>query len=342
VGSDLSGLQLAGAVFSIGLIATLGYAVGSRLPAGLAIAVCLPVAWSLYVISSAAWLLPDNAGWWGVLGVLLIAFYSPLTRRWCALAGLILLGIVLVRQIHVWSAAILFVAAWSTPDPGHEHEPERRKRLAMTLLAIAPALLVLAAFAMLWHGFAAPTPRRLNGGVNPAAPAMILAVAGAVGLFYALLLVPQKRIIRRHRPIIFAATIASVVISTSPPTNYDIAAGRWSGLWNIAAHCPTIGNRSTLVIALAALGGAILCAWAIALPNRARAVFIAAWLGFTLANTATHEAFQRYYEPFALIMFSVAAGALPKSSEARTSRLAWVGPVLLAIFFLGLTAMSLR
>ena len=32
---------------------------------------CLPLAASLYVISSAVWLLPDNAGWWGVLGLML-------------------------------------------------------------------------------------------------------------------------------------------------------------------------------------------------------------------------------------------------------------------------------
>ena len=36
------------------------------------IALCLPVVASLYVFGSGAWLLPDNAAWWGVLEVMLL------------------------------------------------------------------------------------------------------------------------------------------------------------------------------------------------------------------------------------------------------------------------------
>ena len=74
-------------------------------------AVCLPLVCSLYVLSSGAWLLPDNAGWWGVAGLLVLGFRQRVDGWSVAGSGLVLLALVLVRQIHLWVAVVPVVGS---------------------------------------------------------------------------------------------------------------------------------------------------------------------------------------------------------------------------------------
>src|SRR5687767_8086918 len=66
-------LRLVGLAFTLGLVLTFAAALARHVRPVTAFALGLPVVCSLYVFSSAAWLLPDNAGWWGLLAVLLVA-----------------------------------------------------------------------------------------------------------------------------------------------------------------------------------------------------------------------------------------------------------------------------
>src|SRR5205807_925172 len=75
----------------------------------------LPFAASVYVVSSAVWLLPDNAGWWGVLALMLISWRPRVDWRTWLLGGLVLLALVFVRQVHAWAAGLLIITAWLGP-----------------------------------------------------------------------------------------------------------------------------------------------------------------------------------------------------------------------------------
>ena len=73
-GVGVRGLRLAGSLFTAGWLATQAAAAARRAGAGTAVALCLPLVCSPYVFDSGAWVLPDNAGWWAVLCVMLVAF----------------------------------------------------------------------------------------------------------------------------------------------------------------------------------------------------------------------------------------------------------------------------
>jgi hypothetical protein len=182
---DVIDLRLVAAFFTVGLLAWLGRVVGGRCPPEMALAACLPVLASLYVLSSASALLPDNAAWLGVAVVLGLALHGTPGVLTLAAAGVALALLVLTRQIHLWAAAPLWVSAWlawgSLPAPSQSlglgpansrsitptlrrlelwpPEGEARSaavRLGVALLATLPALLVLAYFVRLWGGLTPP------------------------------------------------------------------------------------------------------------------------------------------------------------------------------------------
>jgi hypothetical protein len=343
-------LRIVASLFTVGLLATFGWSVGKRVGPWTAAAVGLPLVCSAYVFSSGVWLLPDNAGWWGVLGMLLVAMRPRVDWRTYAGGGAVLLALVLVRQLHLWTAALLVVAAWLGPganaardvrvlDAAAGAEPPSRKlkRAMLAALCTVPAVLALGWFFRLWHGATPPGPRSLNAGINPAAPPMVLAVIGVVGTFYAGFLAPRAGALRRAWPALLAGFVIAGLTAAVPQTSYNPYAGRWSGLWNLAEKLPVYADRSPLVIALAAWGGLVVAAWAVALPHRTAWIFLTACLAFTAAHTATHEAYQRYYEPFAIMLFGLAAVRVRSdwvaeggATQAPTPGWAALGPLLLA------------
>jgi len=88
VGDARPVLQMLGSVFTVGLLATLGMTLGIRAGPRRATAIALPVVASLYVWPAGVWLLPDNAGWWGVLGVMLISLHLASSRDACGMQRL--------------------------------------------------------------------------------------------------------------------------------------------------------------------------------------------------------------------------------------------------------------
>jgi hypothetical protein len=53
-------------------------------------------------------------------------------------------------------------------------------------------------------------------------------------------------------------------------------------------------------------------------------------------------AWHKYYEPFCLMMFALAASRLPTRREASPPRWAYAGPVLLAAVLAGVTLVNLK
>jgi len=206
------------------------------------------------------------------------------------------------------------------------------------LVMFAPAVCAVARFMFIWGGMTPPSQRANVGGLNAAGPADGAWRGGKASAIFFLPIfaiackgVPLVRIRRNRRDR--RARHRSIAVST-----YDVASGRYSGMWNAVKSLPCVWNRSPLIIGLSMLGGAVLMVWLAALPRRERWGFgRPAVVAFGAAQAATHGAYQRYYEPLVLI---AAAISLPGFAD-NTARWAWAGPVLLSAILAAITVISL-
>lgn len=361
-------LQLIASAFTLGLVALLGGWLARRAGEFEGLLLALPVALSLYVWPAGVWLLPDNAAWLGVLAVVLLALRPRTDWKLYVLGGLVLGALVFTRQIHVWSAGVLWLAAWlggeraDGPDNPGLGEPSaaellrpRADRLGRAALAVAaslPALAIVLAFLLLWKGLTPPTFQDVESGRvgyhggNPATAAFILALVGLVSLFYGGYLAPVLGELARRPWWLAAAVAVGLLASLLPETTFSKEAGRWTGLWNVAARFPVLAGRtSPLIVALAVLGAVAMLAWGRALRWRDRWVLLGAVVAFAAAQSSSQELWQRYVEPLVLILVALAAALAVRARRAgapgETIATAWrwrlAGPVVLAVLFALLT-----
>jgi hypothetical protein len=301
------------------------------------------------VIDSGGWLLPDNIAWWGVAAVLIVALSPWRDSRTPLLGGLFLLAAVLTRQPNLWSAAPLWASAWFASERSAANP--RVKRATWMAMATLPAIAATALFIWLWGGPTTPSTRDVLHGGNPAAPAAVLCLIGAMTPFFAAYLIPALRSARRSPGlVVLGGAVVGLVVGIFPHTSYDMASGRFSGFWNVVRHLPVVADRSPVVILLSTVGGAALAAWTAALPRRTGAVFLVAWLAFIAAQTANAMAYQRYYEPMVLIALPLAVAHLPRrhgggdgdrgDAPVRHAFFACAGPLLLAAMLAAVTAFT--
>ncbi len=365
-------IQILASLFTIALVALLGWAIATRAPPLVALALTLPMATSLYVWPTAIWLLPDGAGWLGVVAILFLALDARQGPRTTILASVVLLLLVFVRQSHLWAAAILWTTAWLSSSsnenpPGAPAQARWRAELAsifsdlpqrlratIPMLGVTlPAFVLVGVFAALWGGL---TPPRFAGadavqpdhtGLNLATPAYVLAVFGAlapfhVGFFWR----SAHDLVRRRSPALAVAILIALAVSLIPATTFDMEAGRWSGfLWAVAQRAPEIaGHSSTAIVLLATLGTLAALAILHAQSVRSRWILLAAIIAFTAAQSTNSQAWQRYVEPFVLIWLVLACVRIePDNAEPRrafAATLRWLLPILLALGFAALTAAS--
>lgn len=302
----------------------------------------MPLAVSLYVLASAVWLLPENAAWVMVLACLGLALRISrgASAGALALAGIALVGLVLARQIHLWAAAPIWVAAWIGGAPGGAPAREgwlgcatgsvgsRARWAAAAVLATAPAFVVVGWFARMWGGLTPPTFAVQFQSLNAAGPAFILALIGLFSMFFAPLLAgPAARMWRERPAVLVLAIAAGVVAALIPETTYSPPDGRWTGLWNIsraleARGLVVMGRTSPLIVALAGLGGGCLAVWVRAAGPREGAVLLTALAGFAAAQLPA-SAWQRYLEPMLLmVLILLASGVGPGETGAEPGRIA--------------------
>lgn len=351
VGTDETAMRLLGATFGVALVGlAAGYFRSRGCSALESVLLALPLAVSLYTFSSAAWVLPDDAAWLAILAILIVAFEAP--RRAWLLGGVALLFLVLARQIQVWAIAPLVASAWiggEARERGSLRQallarpwPRLRRSLPMVAAAL-PAVGALAAFFLLWGG-AVPPAGEGNAGGNAAMPVVVLALAGGFGtLFSGYLWGPFKRLDAKGRTlgVMATAAIVAALLSLLPPTSYNVDDGRSTGVWEVADRLPTLGDHSVLMIGLAGLGAAVIAAWTLALGRRDALIWLTAWVAFTVANSASEAAWQRYLEPFVLIMFALAASRLPRDRSRLPAAPALAGLVLTSVLLAGVTAVKL-
>jgi hypothetical protein len=334
VTDSAAGLQLAGLVFSLALIVLLAWGVARRVSMTplRTLSVCFPLVCSLYVLSAGVWLLPDNAAWLGVLGILLIAL-RPRVDAWTYVGGgAVLLALVFVRQVHLWAAAPLWMAAWLgaggvTSIKGMFADPTpvaSVRRAVVCGVCTLPAFVLVALFVRHWGGELCP-PSFVNWTrppgrpvrMTPGATAFILALIGVASSFFVAYWWPGfVRLVRGRWWILAAAAAGGLVAGLAVPTSLSRPDGRYSGIWQGAAWFPTMADRSLLIAGLSSLGAALLACWCAAISTRDRIVVLTALAGFGAAQTVNPWLWQRYIEPLVLILMALLASRASRPREA--------------------------
>lgn len=373
------GMQVACTLIAFALLWWLGSVARVSMRPWHAAALVLPVGASMYVFASGAWVLPDNLAWLGVLAMVLLSLSPRMGVRELALGGIVLVALVSTRQVHAWTGGLLFAAAWLSAGDGPLRATPRSgacmptglagdvrtvllddmgRRCVMGALALAaclPAALVLVHFYGLWGGLVPPTFQHQYHTANPAGPAFVLAVFGFVACFCAGWVAPRVAEAWRRRPaLLMAFVLAGLALALAPVTtagsNADYFAGRRSGLWDIAARLPMVAGRcSVLIVGLATMGALTLGAFASLWKARPAIILACAFLGYGLAMAAGGELWQRYAEPFALVMMVVTLGLdAPNRATARTcepgrlERFAPLGACVLTLLFVAMNVRDVR
>lgn len=352
-------LQLAGAFFTVGLLALFTRWLTPRAGPWPAAAMGLGLGSSIYVFSAGTFLLPDNAAWLGVLGVLLIALRPRVDTTTLIGGGAVLLALVLTRQSHLWAAGVLWASGWLgtqfLPRQGvvgevgslFEGLGARLKRLLLVGMATMPAVLAVAWFANVWGGLTVPIYHDYMHGVNPATPTIVLAQIAVIGVFHVgFWWRPGWALLRSKPGLVVLVLLGGLLVAVAPETTYDIEAGRYSGLWNISAKTPDLAGRSNvLLLVLAPAGAGVLAAWLSGMNARNRWVLLGALVGFTAAVSMVHNAWQRYHEPM-LLMSAGLMSAMVANSDDRPRRLLvfarWTGPAVLALLLAAVTVQKFR
>lgn len=343
-------LQLASALLTALLVATLASACAWRMrramtPLGV-LAVCLPFICSIYTLSSGVWLLPDNAAWFALLGVLLLALRRSQHFGVFVAAGLLMVVLVLTRQIHIWAAGVIWIGAWLGAGAARSDSPlfsrhdiggrtlPRFTRAILAFLLTLPAFAVLFYFYKLWGGLTPPSFKPMHGArIQWAAPALDLSLLAIAGCFYFEFWRAAFGKLTREQPILLVAAAAGgFLFGVLPNTTHDPASGRVTGIFHAVKALPDIaGHTSILFPPLAVLGAVVLFSFLRAMNPRARWVMLGALIGFSVANSVNPQLWQRYHEPFILLWVILASSlAVWGGSAAKPGRLAVIGPLVLA------------
>ena len=316
-------MRLVSMVVGCAFVATVAAWIARRTGAGLAYVFTLPLIASIYVVGSAAWLLPDNLAWLLVVSILFLALGDPLRARRLALASVLLALLVCVRQIHIWAAATVWVGGWilvGAGSPRPRGTVDRALRTAPWILATVPAFALLGWFVGHWGGLTPPRFQNELQVVNPATPAFILLQLAVISLaFLPWLGGAVRRAWMQHRGIVLACAFAGLLAAAVPVTTADLHAGRFSGWWGLIERAPVLFGRSSVaMLVLSPVGAAMLGAALLGLAPRARLVLGVSILAFTAALTANYYCFQRYHEPFLLVLVPVLC-VLQRDQPARLS-----------------------
>ncbi|MFK7759600.1 MAG: hypothetical protein AB8C13_06610 [Phycisphaerales bacterium] len=350
LGASRTLVQLYASLWTVLLLATLAWRFGKSFGKQ-GLLVMLPLFASIYILFPAIWLLPDNAAWLGVLLMLILAIEKPPTLRVILASGLLLTILVFIRQIHIWAAALIWTSAWvgtqsqlpnNTTLPSLFSDPASRlKRLTPALIAALPAALILFWLYTLWGGLVPPNFQNNHQGANPATPAFILTQIAILSAFYAPILLPQLlTVIRTHISWIITIAVLGLIIGILPHTSMSTQDGRFSGWWSIAHKLPTIANRSPFII-LGALAGAIACLLWVSMLNRRDAwIFSIGLIAFIAAQSANFASWQRYHEPFLLILGSLIFTRVPAIYNAPKKAI--IGSVALALLMGAITVSALK
>jgi hypothetical protein len=361
-------LQFFGVLITIGFLITMFLGLDKRVNTRLAFFLTIPLIYSIYIFQAGVWIMNDNPAIWCVLGMLLIGL-RPRVDKWTyILGGLILFILVNIRQIHIWTASILWVLAFIGPVKELSlknirngvivHQKILRKRLLFSFIATLPAFLSLFYYIRIWGGFTPPKFKSFYS-ISTINPSFFFTLFSIYGIFFIPYFFNELCFIVRtkYKSILLVLSLG-FIISVLPHSNYSTAAHRYGGLWNFVPHFPVIHERSPIFIIGGSLGIVFFYIISESLKIRKllreRLILSFCLFAFLAAHLVTYP-FQRYYEPFLLILLSFIAAYLYKHShtsliyrerknlkqEYWVKKGKYIGPIILALFLGVLTFVTL-
>lgn len=343
-GADsLESLRFASLLIGCGFVALVAAWCGRRASPGAAIALTLPLVASIYVLGAAAWTVPDNLAWMLVVSILWLALMDRRGPARLALACVLLVVLVCVRQIHVWTAAIIWITAFADARIEGKRLGSAVAHAVLWAVATIPAFVVLWLFMRHWGGLTPPRFQKEVQGVNLATPAFILLQIALLAVGFLPWTWPAvTRAWRGSRATILIVAVAALAAAAVPQTTPSFEAGRFSGWWAIVAWMPTIGSHASVLMLVAAPAGAIvLASLLLGLRARERAILGVAFVAFSAALTANFYCWQRYHEPF-LLCFLPACFLLQECKAELRGNKSLLPPIALVLVLGAVSAAGFR
>jgi hypothetical protein len=328
-----TGILIANALFGFGLIAALYVTIAPFAGSWPASAMVLPLMLSPYTLGGSIWMTTDNLALTFVVLAIGGALLRPFSRGRAVRTGVYAALGVLVRQVHLWTAAPI---AWSalqrsplaTLIPGPLRIQDDAPRTWSNLLiggcaALMPAVL-LGVFAMLWGGLL-PIDDEIRAkhgaGWNPAAFAFGLSVVCVLGAAYLPLLSSTIRTMRPADPMLWGAAIIGLITALAAPTSH-VKRFRDNGwIWSVVERVPEIADRTVLFLLLAPVGAVLLVLLYRAARDAGRGPIalgiLLTFLGWLLAQSFNATAWQRYFEQPILIMLAMLGALFVGSGRTR-------------------------
>lgn len=346
-------MRLVNTLPSLGLLLIAWWGASRFLGPVMGAAIVTPLLLNQYFLGAAIYLTTDNAAWCFVL----LAMSGLLRRRVSPAQGLGLGAAaclaVAVRQIHVWAAAPAAAAsllrsplrrlapAWMRPA---QDAPVGGSMAIVGVLSGLAPLALLGWFVWQWEGLMPPAYRDLhNTGANPATFAFALAMAGGLGVLLAPVadLSPRRDLgSRAALSLGFVGLLAATLVETS----YSERDRAYGAVWKFVQLTPDVAGRSVVILGASIVGGALLGALWSAASRRGRgpaaALLLLSALGWTLAQSFNSMAWQRYFEPFLLVLLAWLV-ALSRPAGERIHPARWAGVALLALAQLAISVVSL-
>lgn len=343
VSSDLRVLQLINSCFGMLLVLFVLWQAWRFIGAWQGFALLTPLLFSGYLLRGSAYVNTDNVALLLVSIVVAGVAFKPSTPARSLGFGVVAMIGVSIRQIQVWPAGlILFAGLLVSPLakfvpwlPGAAPRDGRWTNLVAAAVGFLLPWLVIASFFWLWGGMTPPMMTLKHAsGLALVTPAYSLALFACFGLFYLPVAVGSRIMNRRILGWILPGILVGVVAAVAVPTSFEAAAGINGGgtLWISAQKFPSFGDRSSLILVLAPIGGAMVGLFVrqmMAVGNgRTGIILLVALIGFICAQTMNPQVSQRYFEPILLILLTWMAAAGVSDSSGR----GWiVGPAILGL-----------
>ena len=342
-GDSLEALRFASLAIGCAFVAIVAAWFGRRARRAEAVVLSLPLCASIYVIGAAAWTAPDNLAWLLVVSILWLALMDRRGSTRLVIACVLLVALACVRQVHVWAAAIIWIAAFADARADGRTLGAALMRTALWGVATLPAFVALWAFVQHWGGLVPPRFQHEVQGVNLATIPFILLQVAILSLgFLPWCWNALARAWSAHRTVLVLAALAALAAAAVPETTASFEAGRFSGWWGIVARAPVIGGHTSVVLLAAApVGAVVLLSLLLGLRDRDRAILGVAFVAFAAAVTSNYYCWQRYHEPLLLCFIPACILLQERRCELRGSA-GYVPPIALALVLGAISASGFR
>ncbi|NOY25818.1 MAG: hypothetical protein GXP62_08075 [Oligoflexia bacterium] len=335
-GGALLPLRLLTLLLALGLLAAVAVLIDHQraIPTWGAWLALLPLGLSPYFIGPAVRLSTDDAALLWVAAALVVldrarAKLPALDLGALCIAALLAVAAVLTRQVHGWITGLLFLMPLLATDAAW-----RKRAIGLALGALPVA--ALAPLVWCWRGLTPPSFSEHQAGLNPDVLLTELAVLGALGaaqapwLWSAIGRLAPLASITARGGVLLGCALTGVLILVAHPLPFVADTLHYGGsLWSLSSHLPNLGGTTAAFWVLVPLG----LLWCVGIAaegwHRRDPLPTAALTLFLAANVASARAYQKYYEPFLLIIL---AWVMSRNKAQRWWW--WLGPGLLATAWL--------